>query len=120
MQIMGCGGTGGWFRSLGWYGYLLVGIFFVIAGYFIYVHQEHLAAYSGVILIVLFIGVHFLACGRGHGSHGDQGGGCCGGESHGDHEGHGKEEEEKAGAGTPADREKDGEGQEREKGGSCH
>ncbi|HMA05946.1 MAG TPA: hypothetical protein VKO45_08485 [Methanomicrobiales archaeon] len=119
---MGCGDVGSWFRSLGWYGYLLVGIFIVIAGYFIYVHQAHLAAYSGIILIVLFIGVHFLACGRGHGSHGDQGGGCCGGGSHGNHGDHGKKEEEKAGAGTPSDTGKDEDEKEKgkEKGGSCH
>ena len=119
---MGCGDIGDWFKSLGIYGYLLVGVFIAIAAYLIILHQEHLAAYSGVIFIILFIGLHLVVCGRGHGSHGDHGGGCCGGGSHEGLQEHKDKEQtgEKDGAGPGTGTGKDNADKEQEKGGSCH
>lgn len=104
-----------WFGRLGIYGYLLIGILVVLVAYFIIVHQAHLAAYSTIIIIVIFIGLHLVMHAGGHGSHGGpSGGGGCGGS----HEGHetpetGKDEKDKQ------DPVGDKEGKER-KGGSCH
>lgn len=119
---MGCcggdmSGVKGWFRSLGIYGYILIGILIVVAAYFIIVHQAHLAAYSTIIFLVIFIGLH-LVMHAGHGGHGgEQEGGSCHG-SHGGHEGH-----ETAGTGTDEkDKEKTAgkSSDEEKKGGSCH
>jgi len=76
---MGCcggdmSGIKGWFQRTGIYGYLLVGLLIIVAAYFIIVHQAHLAAYSTIIFIVIFIGLHLVMMG-GHGSHGGQSGG---------------------------------------------
>ena len=78
---MGCcggdmSGIKEWFRRLGIYGYLLVGFLIIVVAYFIIVHQAHLAAYSTIIFIVIFIGLHLVMHIGGHGSHG------------GSHEGH--------------------------------
>lgn len=85
---MGCcggdmSGITGWFRRLGIYGYLLVGLLIVIAAYFIIVHQAHLAAYSSIIFLVIFIGLHLVMHVGGHGSHGEHDGGGGSGESNG-------------------------------------
>jgi hypothetical protein len=85
---MGCCGGGdlsgikAWFKSLGIFGYLLVALLIVVAGYFIIVHQAHLAAYSTIIFIIVFVGLHLVMM-VGHGSHDKGGGGGCGG-SHGE------------------------------------
>lgn len=114
---MGCCGGGdmsgitAWFKRLGIYGYILVGLLIVIAAYFIIVHQAHLAAYSTIIFIVIFIGLHLVMCGMGHGSHDDKSGGSCGGS----HEnGQKKDTGMEAGTGT-GDNKDNG-----KKGGSCH
>ncbi|MFA4826154.1 MAG: DUF2933 domain-containing protein [Methanoregula sp.] len=75
---MGCcggdmSGIGGWFRRLGIFGYILVTLLIIIAAYFIIEHQAHLAAYSTIIFLVIFIGLHLVMCGMGHGSHGSHG-----------------------------------------------
>lgn len=113
---MGCcggdmSGITGWFRSLEIYGYLLIGVFIVIAAYFIIVYQAHLAAYSSIIFIVIFFGLHMVMCGMGHGGHGRKDGGSCGG-SHGEDQNKGPGKE--AGTGNGDDK-----GDEK-KGGSCH
>jgi len=98
---MGCcggdmSGVGGWFRRLGIYGWLLIGILIVVAAYFIIEHQAHLAAYSTIIFLVIFFGLHMVMCGMGHK--------------------HGEEQAGKgAGPETGSRDEKD-----REKGGGCH
>lgn len=98
-----------WIKRIGIYGYILVGIIIIVAAYFIIQHQAHLAAYSTLIFIVIFIGLHLLMHVGGHGSHGGQNeehsGGCCGG-SHGDN---------RRRYGDEADEE-----EEDKKGGSCH
>lgn len=118
---MGCcggdmNGIKGWFQRTGIYGYLLVGLLIIVAAYFIIVHQAHLAAYSTIIFIVIFIGLHLVMMG-GHGSHGGaDGGGGCGG-SHGEEQHkHGdvaKEGEDKLKGTGKAE-------EENKKGGSCH
>jgi hypothetical protein len=72
---MGCcggdmSGIGGWFKRLGIYGYILIGLLIVIAAYFIIIHQAHLAAYSTIIFLVIFIVMHLIMHVGGHGSHG--------------------------------------------------
>lgn len=107
-------GISAWFKRLGIYGYILIGLLIVVAAYFIIVHQAHLAAYSTIIFIVIFIGLHLVMAAGGHGSHdGQSGGGCCGG-SHGEEK---KKETGKAGGpGTgPGDANDSG-----KKGDSCH
>ncbi|MEI7858091.1 MAG: DUF2933 domain-containing protein [Methanomicrobiales archaeon] len=121
---MGCcggdmSGIKGWFQRTGIYGYLLVGLLIIVAAYFIIVHQAHLAAYSTIIFIVIFIGLHLVMMG-GHGSHGgqsgEQSGGGCGGSHGGEQHNHGdgtKEGEDKQkSTGKTED--------ENKKGGSCH
>lgn len=117
---MGCcggdmSGIGGWFKRLGIYGYLLIGILVVLVTYFIIVHQVHLAAYSSIIFLVIFIGLHLVMCGMGHGSHGGQSGGGCGGGSHEGHETAGTGKGDKDTQETVGDEEDSG-----KKGGSCH
>ncbi len=73
-----------WFKKLGIYGYILVGLLIIVAAYFIIIHQAHLAAYSTIIFIVIFIGMHLFMHAGGHGSHG----GRSGESSTGSHEGH--------------------------------
>lgn len=80
-------GIGEWFKKLGIYGYLLVGLLIIVAAYFIIIHQAHLAAYSTIIFIVIFIGIHIFMH-AGHGSHGGHGGGNTSGRSHEEHEQH--------------------------------
>jgi hypothetical protein len=99
-----------WFRKLGIYGYLLIALLIIIAAYFIIVHQAHLAAYSTIIFIMIFIGLHLLMHAGGHGSHGGRGGGGCGGGSHEEHEGPehggtGKDGEDKTVSGGKEDEE---------------
>lgn len=115
---MGCcggdlSGIKEWISRLGIFGYILIGLLIIIAAYFIIVHQAHLAAYSTIIFIVIFIGLHLVMCGMGHGNHGNQSGGGCGG-SHGQEPK--KEPDTGAGTstGTPADTDREKEG------GSCH
>ncbi|MFA4876424.1 MAG: DUF2933 domain-containing protein [Methanoregula sp.] len=67
-------GIRGWFGRLGIFGYLLIGLFVIVVAYFIIEHQAHLAAYSTIIFLVIFIGLHLVMCGMGHGSHGGHGG----------------------------------------------
>jgi len=119
---MGCcggdmSGITAWFKRLGIYGYILIGLLIVIAAYFIIVHQAHLAAYSTIIFIVIFIGLHLVMHVGGHGSHGGHSGGSCGG-SHDGHEQHQHSEETKGGE----DKQKSaGKAEEdNKKGGSCH
>lgn len=116
LGIMGCcggdvSGIKEWFRKLGIYGYLLVGFLVILVVYFIIVHQVHLAAYSSIIFIIVFIGLHLVMCGMGHGNHGGQSGGGCGG-SHGEEQK--KELGKEAGTGIP-----DGKNGEKKSGG-CH
>jgi len=113
---MGCcggdmSGIGAWFRRLGIYGYILIGLLIVIAAYFIIEHKAHLAAYSTIIFLVIFIGLHLVMCGMGHGSHGGRSGGSCGG-SHGEEQQ--KESGKEAGTGTGDDEDN------KKKDGSCH
>ena len=115
---MGCcggdmSGITAWFKRLGIYGYILIGLLIVIAAYFIIVHQAHLAAYSTIIFIVIFIGLHLVMHVGGHGSHGGQSGGGCGG-SHGEDQETGTSKE--AGTDTGNSDDKDNE----KKGGNCH
>lgn len=77
------------FRKLGIWGYVLVGIFIIVAGYFIILHEEHLAAYSGVIFLILFVVLH-LFMHSGHGSHGKGGSREGPDKGHGGHEGTGR------------------------------
>jgi len=107
---MGCcggdmGGIKGWFKSLGIYGYLLVGLLIVVAAYFIIVHQAHLAAYSTIIILIVFFGLHMVMCGMGH-KHGDD---------HAGHEGHGD-----AGSGDDPKNKQKEKNDDQKKGGSCH
>jgi len=111
---MGCcggdmSGITAWFKKLGIYGYILVGLLIVIAAYFIIVHQVHLAAYSTIIFIVIFIGLHLVMCGMGYGSHGGQSGGGCG-DKHGESTEEEKDKQKRAGTAE----------EENKKGGSCH
>jgi len=117
---MGCcggdmSGISAWFKRLGIYGYILIGLLIVIAAYFIIVHQAHLAAYSTIIFIVIFIGLHLVMHVGGHGSHGGQGGGGCGGGSHEGHETPGTSKGDNDKQNTAGDEEENG-----KKGGSCH
>jgi uncharacterized membrane protein YgcG len=116
---MGCcggdmSGIKGWFQRTGIYGYLLVGLLIIVAAYFIIVHQAHLAAYSTIIFLVIFIGLHFVMMG-GHGSHGGHGGGSSGGETHEGHETSG------TGTGTKDKQKAECDDEEKKKhGGGCH
>jgi|GEM_PF-3041618 len=110
---MGCcggdmSGIRGWFQRTGIYGYLLVGLLIIVAAYFIIIHQAHLAAYSTIIFLVIFFGLHLVMCGMGHGSHG----------------GHGGEEQHEHGEGTEEGKDKQKRAgtaeEENKKGGSCH
>lgn len=69
-------------RRLGNWLYVLIGGFVIVAGYFIVVHQEHLAAYSGIIFLLIFVVLHLFM----HSGHGHHVGSGDGGELH---EGHG-------------------------------
>jgi hypothetical protein len=80
---MACGGIIGTFKRLGIWGYVLVTTFIFIIGYFLIFHLEHLAAYSTVIFLIIFVVLH-LFMHAGHGRHG--GGSCIGGGFHGGYE----------------------------------
>lgn len=80
---MGCcggdmSGISAWFRRLGIYGYILVGLTIAITAYLIFEHQVHLAQYSTIIIILVFVGLHLAMHVGGHGSHDGQKGGGCG------------------------------------------
>jgi len=85
---MACGNVSDTFKRLGIWGYVLIGIFVIVAGYFIILHQEHLAAYSSIIFVILFVVLH-LFMHAGHGQHSGDGrmeGMHEGNEGHGGHE----------------------------------
>lgn len=89
---MAFGGIGETFKRLGIWGYVLVAAFIITIGYLLIFHLEHLAAYSTIIYVVIFLLLH-LFMHRGHGRHG--GGGQPSGAQN-EHAGHGTGSETKA------------------------
>lgn len=65
-------------RKISIYGYALIGLIVVIAGFSVFEHRALLAPYSTYIVLALFVGLHRVMHLGGRRSHGEPGGEDCG------------------------------------------